>query len=175
MLISCNGFITFDLKYNVCLLSGGALPACRRLLFPLCTQKVPFPRATKAIGDVCTQARRSPKSQTILRSGWYCRQYLQISYVLLTQSLNKTVLILNKKSSVKDWSVHSKPYTMDEPPIFSQHPPLRDWANISGQYGFLSISSDACIVCEHLHCPPFSLRAFPKATTDDTKRLIYHM
>ena len=26
------------------------LPACRRLLFPL------FPRATKEIGDVCTQA-----------------------------------------------------------------------------------------------------------------------
>ena len=89
-------------------------------------------------------------------------------------SFNKTVLILNKKSSVKDWSVHSKPYTMDEPPIFSQHPPLRDWA-VSGQYGFPSISSDACIVCEHLHRPPFSLRAFPKATTDDTKRLIYHM
>lgn len=44
-----------------------------------------------------------------------------ISYVLLTQSLNKTVLILNKKSSVKDWPVHSKPYTMDERPIFSQH------------------------------------------------------
>ena len=28
------------------------LPACRRLLFPL------FPRATKEIGDVCTQARQ---------------------------------------------------------------------------------------------------------------------
>ena len=28
------------------------LPACRRLLFPL----FPFPRATKEIGDVCTQA-----------------------------------------------------------------------------------------------------------------------
>ena len=28
-------------------------PACRRLLFPLLH---PFPRATKEIGDVCTQA-----------------------------------------------------------------------------------------------------------------------
>ena len=36
-----------------------ALPACRRLLFPLLhagKKKVPFPRATKEIGDVCTQA-----------------------------------------------------------------------------------------------------------------------
>ena len=33
------------------------LPACRRLLFPLLhAEKVPFPRATKEIGDVCTQA-----------------------------------------------------------------------------------------------------------------------
>ena len=31
---------------------GFLLPACRRLLFP-------FPRATKEIGDVCTQARFS--------------------------------------------------------------------------------------------------------------------
>ena len=30
------------------------LPACRRLLFPL------FPRATKEIGDVCTQAILTP-------------------------------------------------------------------------------------------------------------------
>ena len=30
---------------------------CRRLLFPLLhAEKVPFPRATKEIGDVCTQA-----------------------------------------------------------------------------------------------------------------------
>ena len=36
------------------------LPACRRLLFPLLhvekKKKIPFPRATKEIGDVCTQA-----------------------------------------------------------------------------------------------------------------------
>ena len=33
------------------------LPAGRRLLFPLLlAEKVPFPRATKEIGDVCTQA-----------------------------------------------------------------------------------------------------------------------
>ena len=32
------------------------LPACRRLLFPLLHAVVPFPRATKEIGDVCTQA-----------------------------------------------------------------------------------------------------------------------
>ena len=33
------------------------LPACRCLLFPLLhAEKVPFPRATKEIGDVCTQA-----------------------------------------------------------------------------------------------------------------------
>ena len=37
------------------------LPACRRLLFPLLhAEKVPFPRAPKEIGDVCTQAIRSP-------------------------------------------------------------------------------------------------------------------
>ena len=36
---------------------GLGLPACRRLLFPLLhAEKVPFPRATKEIGDVCTQA-----------------------------------------------------------------------------------------------------------------------
>ena len=34
-----------------------ALPACRSLLFPLLhAEKVPFPRATKEIADVCTQA-----------------------------------------------------------------------------------------------------------------------
>ena len=34
-----------------------SLPACRRLLFPLLhAEKVPFPRATKEIGNVCTQA-----------------------------------------------------------------------------------------------------------------------
>ena len=34
------------------------LPACRRLLFPLLhAEKGPFPRATKEIGDVCTQAK----------------------------------------------------------------------------------------------------------------------
>ena len=33
------------------------LPVCRRLLFPLLhAEKGPFPRATKEIGDVCTQA-----------------------------------------------------------------------------------------------------------------------
>ena len=33
------------------------LPVCRRLLFLLLhAEKVPFPRATKEIGDVCTQA-----------------------------------------------------------------------------------------------------------------------
>ena len=33
------------------------LPACRRFLFPLLhAEKGPFPRATKEIGDVCTQA-----------------------------------------------------------------------------------------------------------------------
>ena len=37
---------------------GVSLPACRRLLFPLLhAEKGPFPRATKEIGDVCTQAR----------------------------------------------------------------------------------------------------------------------
>ena len=34
-----------------------SLPACRRLLFPLLhAEKGSFPRATKEIGDVCTQA-----------------------------------------------------------------------------------------------------------------------
>ena len=38
------------------LLTSDFLPACRRLLFPLLhAEKVPFPRATKEIGDVCTQ------------------------------------------------------------------------------------------------------------------------
>ena len=41
-----------------------ALPACRRLLFPL-LHVVPFPRATKEIGDVCTQAA---ESQTFYQS-----------------------------------------------------------------------------------------------------------
>ena len=33
------------------------LPACSCLLFPLLHADVPFPHATKEIGDVCTQAR----------------------------------------------------------------------------------------------------------------------
>ena len=39
-----------------------ALPVCRRLLFPLLhAEKVgPFPRETKEIGDVCTQASLCP-------------------------------------------------------------------------------------------------------------------
>ena len=47
---SCEGCVTRN------------LPACRRLLFPLLhVEKVPFPRATKEIGDVCTQATRNGK------------------------------------------------------------------------------------------------------------------
>ena len=33
-----------------------SLPACRRLLFPLLHAEKGRPRATKEIGDVCTQA-----------------------------------------------------------------------------------------------------------------------
>ena len=49
--------------------AGMQLPACRRLLFPLLHAEkerlrnavvVPFPRATKEIGDVCTQASMQP-------------------------------------------------------------------------------------------------------------------
>ena len=46
--IYCN---SYQIRTDAFFLSN-VLPACRRLLFPL----LPFPRATKEIGDVCTQA-----------------------------------------------------------------------------------------------------------------------
>ena len=45
------------------------LPACRRLLFPLLhAEKVFFPRATKEIGDVCTQANAKRSFKVELRA-----------------------------------------------------------------------------------------------------------
>ena len=60
---------TGDINYKAYLLRK-QLPACRRLLFPLLHVEkaglwkrdvVPFPRATKEIGDVCTQATKADK------------------------------------------------------------------------------------------------------------------
>ena len=55
------------------------LPAGRRLLFPLLlAEKVPFPRATKEIGDVCTQARKFDKKDLFLFA-----KLMQISTIFL--------------------------------------------------------------------------------------------
>ena len=70
-----------------------ALPACRRLLFPLLhAEKVPFPRATKEIGDVCTQAKESiffAKQELITRArfaDWW-QVYLKFAIRTLNLSL----------------------------------------------------------------------------------------
>ena len=53
------GGLAFDRPFCVSQVTQ-VLPACRRLLFPLLhAEKVPFPRATKEIGDVCTQENPS--------------------------------------------------------------------------------------------------------------------
>ena len=50
------------------------LPACRRLLFNLLhAEKVPFPRATKEIGDVCTQANHLAANHLRFCDGLKCR------------------------------------------------------------------------------------------------------
>ena len=77
-------FISCDGNYD------GQLPACRRLLFPLLHAEkgrlrnavanrvpasgwVPFPRATKEIGDVCTQARWTAAKNTIVKAAFKLR------------------------------------------------------------------------------------------------------
>ena len=65
---------------EICHFGRVKLPACRRRLFPLLHAEKgpfsPFPRATKGIGDVCTQARvKVPKRPNIcILWLWKCRK-----------------------------------------------------------------------------------------------------
>ena len=82
---------TGDINYKAYLLRK-QLPACRRLLFPLLHVEkaglwkrdvVPFPRATKEIGDVCTQAKKADQVFFFLLFTLHSRPLVSFDHVVL--------------------------------------------------------------------------------------------
>ena len=67
---------TVSLFFRGTFIQGTPLPACRCLLFPL------FPRATKEIGDVCTQARDT----SIQRKQIFAQKNVKIIFVYVTSN-----------------------------------------------------------------------------------------
>ena len=87
------------------------LPACRRLLFPLL-----FPRATKEIGDVCTQARSYPVR---LFFGFLTFLFFALSAQILLQpqeTISECWSLLRAGRARGVGSVSSRPWTgLDAP------------------------------------------------------------